>query len=53
MLSQPNFSVVGAAKAGTTSLCSWLKQHPDVFVPQIKELSFLCMGMDLVIGKIT
>jgi hypothetical protein len=40
----PNFFVVGAAKSGTTSIYSWLKQHPDVFVPQIKEPSFFVHG---------
>ncbi len=33
----PNFIVVGAAKAGSTSLYHWLKQHPDVFMPEWKE----------------
>jgi hypothetical protein len=29
----PNFLIVGAAKAGTTSLYEYLRQHPDIFVP--------------------
>jgi hypothetical protein len=33
----PNFLIVGASKAGTTSLYYWLKQHPDVFLPRVKE----------------
>lgn len=33
----PNFMVVGAAKAGTTSLYHYLQQHPDVFMPVEKE----------------
>jgi hypothetical protein len=33
----PNFFIVGAAKAGTTSLHAYLKQHPDVFMSQRKE----------------
>ena len=36
----PNFLIVGAAKAGTTSLASWLRHHPDAFVPPAKELHF-------------
>ena len=36
----PNFLIVGAAKAGTTSLYEYLRQHPDIFMPQWKELSF-------------
>jgi len=36
----PNFLIVGAAKSGTTSLYKYLSQHPDIFMPQWKELSF-------------
>jgi hypothetical protein len=39
----PNFVVIGAAKAGTTSLHYWLGQHPDVFMPtRLKETLFFC-----------
>lgn len=37
---KPNFLVVGAAKSGTTSLYGYLKQHPDVFLPDIKECRY-------------
>lgn len=34
----PNFFIVGAAKAGTTSLYSYLRQHPEIFMPEdVKE----------------
>jgi len=36
----PNFLIVGAAKAGTTALYHFLKQHPDVFLPANKEPHF-------------
>ena len=36
----PNFLIVGAAKSGTTSLYRYLRQHPDIFMPEWKELSF-------------
>ncbi len=37
----PNFFLVGAAKAGTTSLYSYLRQHPQIFMPAtIKEPHF-------------
>jgi len=39
-LNRPNFLVLGAAKAGTTSLCHYLAQHPDVFIPEVKEPIF-------------
>lgn len=36
----PNFIVIGAPKAGTTSLFFYLAQHPDIFLPQQKELHY-------------
>lgn len=30
---QPNFFIVGSAKAGSTSLVHYLAQHPEVFMP--------------------
>jgi hypothetical protein len=37
---RPNFFILGAPKCGTTSLASWLSQHPDVFIPAEKEPNF-------------
>jgi len=37
---KPNLFIVGAAKAGTTSIYNYLKQHPDVFVSPIKEPNY-------------
>src|SRR5258707_14574826 len=36
----PNFFIVGAPKAGTTSLCYYVGQHPDVYMSPIKEPSY-------------
>lgn len=36
----PNFLIVGTQKAGTTSLWNYLRQHPDVFMPEVKEVNF-------------
>lgn len=36
----PNLLIIGAAKAGTTSLHSYLSEHPEVFMSKHKELSF-------------
>ena len=33
----PDFFVVGAAKAGTTAVYHWLRAHPGVFLPAVKE----------------
>lgn len=38
----PDFLIVGAAKSGTTSLHYYLKQHPQIFMPKVKELFFYC-----------
>lgn len=35
-----NFYIVGAPKAGTTSIYNYLKQHPSIFLPQLKELHY-------------
>jgi hypothetical protein len=36
----PNFFVIGANKAGTSSLHRYLGQHPDIFMSRIKEPYF-------------
>jgi len=36
----PTFLVIGAMKAGTTSLWQYLRAHPQVFMPEPKELYF-------------
>jgi len=36
----PDFLIIGAAKAGTTSLVEYLKQHPDIYFSPIKEPHF-------------
>ncbi|MDX1610766.1 MAG: sulfotransferase [Candidatus Thermoplasmatota archaeon] len=37
----PNLFVVGAPKCGTTSIMSQLGEHPEVFVPEVKEPRYL------------
>ena len=36
----PNFLIIGSQKAGTTSLYHILKQHPQIFMPETKEVNF-------------
>jgi len=36
----PGFYVVGAARAGTTAVWTWLRRHPEVFLPNVKEPGF-------------
>lgn len=37
---KPNFLILGAAKSGTTSLADYLAQHPDIFMPGLKEPNY-------------
>jgi len=37
---KPNFLIIGAGRCGTTSLCHYLAQHPDVFIYKQKETEF-------------
>jgi hypothetical protein len=39
-VAMPNFFIIGAHKAGTTSLYHYLNQHPQVYMSPIKEPSF-------------
>jgi hypothetical protein len=34
---RPNLFIAGFAKCGTTELCNYLSQHPDIFLPYEKE----------------
>lgn len=43
-MTKPNFFVVGAQKAGTTSLYYYLKQHPEVYMSPVKEPHFFDHG---------
>lgn len=39
---KPNFIVIGSMKSGTTTLCQWLGQHPEIFICNPKEPNFFC-----------
>lgn len=42
----PNFLVIGAMKAGTSSLYRYLREHPQVFMPALKEPQFFATSWD-------
>ncbi|HSS05098.1 MAG TPA: sulfotransferase [Solirubrobacterales bacterium] len=44
-MSRPQFFIVGAPKAGTSSMASYLRQHPQLFLPDLKDVPFF--GTDL------
>jgi hypothetical protein len=42
---KPDFFIVGAPKCGTTAMYEFLGQHPEIFVPETKEIHFF--GTDI------
>ncbi len=42
----PNFIVIGAAKAGTTSLHWYLAEHPEIFMTKVKDPGYFAYGVD-------
>ncbi len=46
IIRQVNFFLVGAPKCGTTAMHRYLSNHPDVFMPEIKEINYF--GSDLI-----
>ena len=50
MTRMPDFFIVGAPKCGTTSLASWLRRHPAVYIPRMKEPNFY--NTDIEISRV-
>lgn len=46
---QPDFFIVGAPKCGTTAMNRYLRQHPQIFMPEKKDISYF--GADLKFGR--
>jgi hypothetical protein len=42
----PNFLIIGAMKGGTTSLYRYLSDHPQIFMPSVKEPLFFSSNWD-------
>ena len=42
-MTMPNFLIIGAMRAGTTSLYHYLKQHPQVYMSPVKEPRFFAL----------
>ncbi len=42
----PTFVIIGAAKAGTTALYWYLREHPAVFMSPVKETNYFAYGLD-------
>jgi hypothetical protein len=45
----PDFFIVGAPKCGTTAMNGYLRQHPQIFAPDRKDISYF--GKDLQFGR--
>ena len=43
---RPNFFIVGAPKAGTTSLYAYLQPHPDVYMSPVKEPQYFSIDVE-------
>jgi len=42
----PDFFIVGSPKTGTTSLYEMLREHPQIYMPEVKEPLFLGSDLD-------
>lgn len=47
----PDFLIIGAGKSGTTSLYYYLKQHPQVFMSEVKEPNFFALEGKKLLSK--
>ena len=43
-MKMPNFLIIGAPRAGTTSLYHYLKRHPQIYMSPVKEPNFFGFG---------
>lgn len=50
-MKKPNFFIIGAPKCGTTSLATWLADHPEIYMSPVKEPGFF--SADLGQDKLT
>jgi hypothetical protein len=44
----PTFFIPGAAKSGTSYVAHVLSQHPDIYIPELKELDFFSPWLDKI-----
>ncbi len=50
-MTMPNFLVIGAPKAGTSALYSYLQQHPQIFMSAVKEPHFFSFENEEIKAK--
>ena len=49
---KPDFFIVGAPKCGTTAMNDYLSKHPEIFIPDIKEVHFFGRDLDITKGAL-
>ena len=49
---KPDFFIVGAPKCGTTAMNNYLAEHPEIFIPNIKEVHFFGRDLDITKGAL-
>jgi hypothetical protein len=49
---RPNFFIVGAGRSGTTALWRYLREHPRVFMPRVKEPRFFADDMPGLMNRV-
>ena len=47
MTRRPDFFIIGAPKCGTTAMYQYLRSHPDLFLPETKEIRFFGSDLDV------
>lgn len=50
---RPDFFIVGAGRSGTTAMCEYLRAHPRVFMPRVKEPRFFADDMPGLMNRVS
>jgi hypothetical protein len=50
---KPDFFIVGAPKCGTTAIQDYLRLHPEIFMPEAKELHFFGSDLRFSYGRLS
>jgi hypothetical protein len=50
-MKRPDFFLVGAPKCATTAMTDYLSQHPDIYIPRLREKDVPFFGRDLDLGS--
>ncbi len=51
-MKRPDFLIVGAGRCGTTALYEYLRAHPRVFMPRVKEPRFFAEDMPGLMNRV-